>query len=333
MKSLKTLSCRVDLIRLLPAFFCAASLMLATGRIAAQKPAEEKKEQAEPKKQDRLVSLVLLLREPRQLDEHTLANTVSEAVGIAHSHDKNSLNFVVAKPPYYQVKLKSNRFIVNNIDKPYFEEGDKLAEEIKDLKLRKAVTEHRAWLSIDWAEKEAPADLKTVYQEIGKMAVALAGPDTLAVYSPDTDRLSLYNKSVAKQLKGEDPLQAFAGAAASNVISISSDDPKLKAAEAEAKKRWPEFVNAFKEKDGDKFAVKGRIVEGDNAEYMWLSVTAIGGEEIHGKLDNEPAGLTKLKLGQDLHIKIDEVDDWLYVGSDKQPRGGFTMEALKEARK
>jgi len=56
----------------------------------------------------------------------------------------------------------------------------------------------------------------------------------------------------------------------------------LKAVEAEALKGWPEFVKAFREKSGTEFVVKGRISEGDNAEYMWLSVTSIDGEKVHG---------------------------------------------------
>ncbi len=90
-------------------------------------------------------------------------------------------------------------------------------------------------------------------------------------------------------------------------------------------------MHAFRDKAGSEFAVKGRIVEGDDAEYMWLTVDAIDETKVHGRLDNEPATLTKLKMGQDLHITLADVDDWIYLNSEKQPVGGFTRKVLSQA--
>lgn len=311
---------------------CLPVLIFSTAPLAADPPAAgETREQTQPKKEERLISLVLLLRQPRKLHEHSLADAVSKAVGSPHGHDETAKSFVVAKPPYYLIKLESGRFVVNNIAAPYFKDTDKLAAEVKDPRLREAI---QAWLAIDWAEKEGSADVKSVYQQIGKMAAALAGPDTLAIYSPDTDEFDLYDEASAESLKGRDPLKRFVSAsAASGAVSVSNDDPHLKAAEAEAKEHWSEFVHAFREKSGENFAVKGRISEGENAEYLWLSVTDIDAERVHGALANEPVDLSRLKLGQDLHIKIDDVDDWLYIGPDKQPKGGFTQKVLAEAAK
>lgn len=317
---------------LFAAAVCLPVLIFTTASLAADPPAGKTRELAQPQQEERLISWVLLLREPRKLDEHSLANAVSTAVSIPHGHDESATSFVVAKPPYYLIKLESGRFVVNNIAEPYFKDTATLAEGVKNPKLRQAIQAHRAWLSIDWAENEELADVKSVYQQLGKMAAALAGPDTLAVYSPDTDVLNVYDAALAESLKGEDPLTRFVPASvAPAVVSISNEDPRLKAAEAEAKKHWSDFVRAFREKRGDHFAVKGRISEGEKAEYLWLSVTNIDGERVHGTLANAPVDLKGLKLGQDLHIKIDEVDDWLYVGPDKQPKGGFTQKALAEA--
>lgn len=287
---------------------------------------------APPKDEDRLVCLVLLLREPRPLDEHSLANTITKAVGISHVHDENAAHFVVAKPPYYLVKLDAGRFVINSISEPYFKNAYKLADETKDRQLARAIREHRAWLSIDWAEQEG--DLKKAYQQIGKMAAALAGPDTLAICNPDTDSVLPYDAALAETLKGDDPLQSFVSALTEPAtIFIRDDDPRLKAAEDEAKKRWPEFVRAFREKTGQRFAVKGRLVEGENAEYAWLSISDVDDKLVHGTLANATVDLKGFEFGQDLHIKLDDVDDWLYVGPDKQPQGGFTQKVLREAAK
>ena len=83
-------------------------------------------------------------------------------------------------------------------------------------------------------------------------------------------------------------------------------------------------LQAFKERNKDQyFAVKGRILEGDKGEYLWLQVSDIDDKLVHGKLDNDPATLKKVARGADLHIPIDEVDDWLYsIASAKGENSG-----------
>jgi uncharacterized protein YegJ (DUF2314 family) len=286
---------------------------------------------ASPEKRGRLISFVVLLKEPRKLDEASLGETVSKAVGIARDPETVDKGFMVAKPPYYKVELKSGMYVINNISEPYFENGDKLAKEIDDNDLRKAVADHHAWVSIDFVGKEEPADLQAAYRDMGKIAAALAQPDALAIYSPEEGQLSVFNDSVATAMKGPDPLQIF-DARSDDTVSIKDDDPLLQAAQEKARKSWPDFTRAFQAKAGKNFAVSGRIVEGDNSEYMWLSVTSIDTDKVHGTLDNAPVALTTLKVGQDLHINVKEIDDWIYVGTDEVPVGGFTRDAMMHAR-
>ena len=301
--------------------------------IAEDKPqADTAKPAAEAANKERLLSLVVLFHEPLKLDEHTVGNLVSQALGVKHSHDETKGSFVVSKPPYYLVKLKSGSYVINNIAKPYIQEDDKMLDDIKEPELRKAVAAHHAWVSIDWASREAPADVQQCYQDMGKIAAALAGHEALAVYNPEIDDFTLYSDAVAKMLRSDDPLQVFDGGG-SDVVSIGDDDPQLLAAEAEAKKGWHDFVHAFRDKAGKEFAVKGRIVEGDNAEYLWLSVDSIDETKIHGRLDNEPATVTNLKMGQDLQIKVEDVDDWIYLNSEHKPVGGFTIKVFDERAK
>lgn len=282
-------------------------------------------------KRGRLISFVVLLKEPRKLDEVTLGATVSKAVGIARDPDTVDKGFMIAKPPHYKVELTSGMYVINNISEPYFENSDKLVKEIDDPELQRAVIANKAWISIDWVGKEEPADLKTAYRDMGKIAAALAQPDALAIYSPEEGQLSVYNESVGTAMKGDDPLMIFDGAS-DHTVSVSDNDPRMKEAQQKARKAWPEFARAYQAKAGTNFAVIGRIVEGDDSEYMWLSVTSIDKNNVHGTLDNAPVALTKLKIGQDLHVNINEVDDWIYIGTDNVPVGGFTKEALIHAR-
>lgn len=325
-----------------------ASALLLTTVLAGNSSAEEarptsQKHDATPatvvaepgqpaaEKHGRLISLVVLLPAPRQLDEGALGSMVSKAVGIAYDKDTVDKSFLVAKAPFYKVELKSGTYVINNIGKPYFENTEKLAKEIDDAGMRKAVTDNQAWISVDWAGKEEPADLQAVYGDIGKIAAALARPDALAIYSPEVGQLSPFNDSVATTMASKDPLGIF-DVDSDETVSISDDDPKLLAAQAQARKAWPEFARAFQAKAGRNFAVSGRIVEGKNSETMWLAVTSIDATSVHGTLDNAPRSLTTLKMGQDLHVKVSEIDDWLYIGTNEVPVGGFTKDALEHAR-
>ena len=73
-------------------------------------------------------------------------------------------------------------------------------------------------------------------------------------------------------------------------------------------------------------------MEGENSEFMWLQVTKIDDKLIHGLLDNNPVALKEAKHGTDVHISIDDVDDWLYsTGPGKEDvKGGYTLRVFDE---
>lgn len=328
--SIGTLSIATSL--LLGTFFAADSMAAESGTPATGGSTAEAMKSS-PEKHGRLISLVVLLKEPRKLDEASLGTLVSNSLGVAPDPGTVDKGAVVAKPPYYKVEIRSGLYVINNIAVPYFDEAEKLAKEISAPDLRAAVLANKAWISVDWAGQKEPADLRATYRDMGKIAAALARPDALAIYSPEAGELSVFNDSVASMMAGNDPFQIFDGNPDdSESVSVSDTDPMLLAAQAKAKKAWPEFARAFQAKAGKDFAVSGRIKEGDNAESMWISVTSIDGDKVHGTLDSAPVALTNLKMGQDLHIQLSEVDDWIYVGKDDVPVGGFTKEALAHAR-
>ena len=289
-------------------------------------------------KQQRLISLVLLLSEPRTIDAAAIAHAVSHALGVEVSDDA-----VTAKPPSFVVKAGTRRFAINSVDEPYFAEGEKLATELNNASLSNAIRKNRAWISVDWMENDDKADLRKVYLQISLIIAQFVRKDTLAIYSPDTDQFHLNDATLLGHLKSADPLHdlvpaglaAAEGATKDSTITISSDDPQLVAAQEQAEEHWPEFLKAFKERTKDQyFAVKGRILEGDKGEYLWLQVSDIDDKLIHGKLDNDPTDLKKVARGADLHIPIADVDDWLYSTiSDKGQEeiiGGYTLKVFDQ---
>lgn len=292
----------------------------------------------------RLISLVLLTSEARQHDHAAIAAAATAASGASFSEDS-----IQEKPPYHLVRLPSGEFLISHIATPYFADPAAVAATIKDPALSKAVKEHKAWLAVDWFPKEEPKDIPATYAQIGKMVASLAGPETLAVYSPELNDFRVYNETTKQTLAGAEPLALFPAfvesakpasaapsdssvQAAAEPVLIANDDPRLKKARAEARQRWPEFVRAYRaKKEGQYFAVKGPFEESDSQEYMWLKVNELDDDTAHGTLENEPKTLKNWTRDQDIHVKIANIDDWVYAGPDTKPVGAFTQQMLGEA--
>src|SRR5207249_4234043 len=81
---------------------------------------------------------------------------------------------------------------------------------------------------------------------------------------------------------------------------IENADPRLAKIVAEARSRWPEFVAAFANRTAaDDFLVKALFKDGDNGEWMWLEVVSIQDGYLTGPLQNRPAQIRSLAIGDE----------------------------------
>jgi len=283
-----------------------------------------------------LISLVLLLKAPRYLDDVILARLAGQAWGATLAcgadSNKDATEFVAGKTPLFMCKYQGLFFLIHNHAASYFSPQD--IEKMPELRLRKALAEHRAWLSV-YLVSMASGKLdqstgKTAYPLIGKLAAELADSDCLAIYCPDTRQMNIYGADIGEQLRSNDPLSGAFKQANPPVVMLESEDPRLVAAVAEARRRWPEFQQAFEQRaPGQMFSVKVRVTDGKNAEYIWMKVSAIEHDDIYGTLDNDPVEVTGVKLGDRFHVKVTELSDWMYV-EGKDLRGGFTTKVLRD---
>ena len=154
---------------------------------------------------NRIISIVLLQKVPRKLSHGDIAHAVEEGAGVEVTEDQ-----VITKEGYHLVPIGEEKYIVTDIAEPYFAEAEQLAAELDDKHLADAVKAAKAWVSVDWPEMDEKADLRKVYQHIGKAIAHLSNGDTLAVYSPDMDTFALWTPETRKALESDDPLRAFA---------------------------------------------------------------------------------------------------------------------------
>jgi len=289
-----------------------------------------------------IVSLVLLLRRPRSLGLESLAAAIRRALGVEvwTGVDEPRGNYYILEEvdPSFIVQLGKQTFLVNNFPVPYMSDPIAEAAEIPELRLQRAVAEHRAWLSVDLLRNDRNErtldgeEIHAAYRTIGPLIAELADDDTLALLEPETGLMNVYGSGLDDELRGPDPRQALTGLAHVPVIAIKDDDPRMIAAVDQARGRWPEFVTAFENRrPGQVFSVKVRLADENAVEYMWISVTALEGDYLYGKLDNEPVGLRQVRLGSRIRSLVSEINDWTFL-EGKTLRGGFTIEVLRRAK-
>jgi uncharacterized protein YegJ (DUF2314 family) len=104
----------------------------------------------------------------------------------------------------------------------------------------------------------------------------------------------------------------------------------MMAAVEEARRRWPEFLEAYGAQDGENFAIKAPVSDGRTTEFIWIEVVEIDGENIAGDLANDPVDLQFVKLGYRVRTTLSELNDWAYL-KNGELIGGFTVQVLQAA--
>jgi uncharacterized protein YegJ (DUF2314 family) len=189
-------------------------------------------------------------------------------------------------------------------------------------------------MSVDLMDDPSSSDDRAeAYYTIAQILSALAGPDCLAIYCPELQRCNEFDLSLIDSLSSPNPLALFEEPTFEPIIEISDKNPRMAAAVTEAIKRWPEFVEAFQNREDptdESYIIKAEFREGRNCEYMWVSVEEITESAIHGTLMNDPHELLDFHRGARVGIEFDRLNDWIYSGEGGSHEGGFTLDVLAE---
>lgn len=285
-----------------------------------------------PRQEEPPVSLVLLLRQPRDLDAPALARAAAAAFALdVRPGEAGAGPCVVGETPHFLVQLPDRLLAVHNAALPYFDNPAAVAADLPELRLRGAVARHLAWLSVECLHADAAAG--DPYPAVARLAAALIDDGCLALCVPARRRVYVCEETVPGKLRGPDPISALESGGPAPVVGVAPNDPRLLAAVREARRRWPEFVAAFEQREaGQIFSVKVPVREGKHTEYMWLSVSALENGMIYGRLDNEPVTMKRLRSGARLRVPVRDLNDWLYTRGETLA-GGFTIEVLSNPQK
>lgn len=291
-----------------------------------------------------MVAFVYFLREPRTLTEDTLRAIVARELDIEVSGDERDEYCVeeVEVPPSpdrpkdafrcFIVRLRDAVFSVTTCTLPYVDDPEELGEEMQDPEALEILAAHTAWLSVDCMDEvETETQWAMAYAVIGRIMAGLAGPDCVGLYNPEINYCLEYDDSMLELLRSDAPLMLFDEGMSDPVIFYDGDDERINAAVDEARARFPEFVAAFQTKTTDEppFAIKAKFEDGGMVKYMWVVVTRIEGDAIHGILDSEPRELATVESGDPVRVSVEEIYDWIYPDGE-DIAGAFTMRVMEE---
>jgi uncharacterized protein YegJ (DUF2314 family) len=279
------------------------------------------------------ISVVLLLNKPAEILEDELRQAAARAWGREFDPGRNE--FIVLNGPLCFLTFEGRMFHLIRASKPYFDDSEAAARATKDMRQQKVIREQVAWASVDLLQTQDPAgaEKNECYRRICSLAAELLDDSCLAVYFPETGDFRVHDSALRKALLSDDPRLHIQDAEDSPVISAESDDAEMEAAMAEARYRWPEFVEAFRnKKTGQLFLVKAPFSDGENKEWMWVTVSAASDYAIAGKLENQPVDVQGFHKGDHVELPSEKIADWIYEDRN-QRAGGFTNAVLTKSLK
>jgi uncharacterized protein YegJ (DUF2314 family) len=286
-------------------------------------------------------SIVLLLKQPKRIEVRQLADLFGSVSGrsvsaLVHGTGKQEIDdtrpagdVVAGASPHFIAKVEGTWFTIHNVPTPYMDDPAQASESFREARLRNAIRDHHAWLSVEIIQPKAATP--EAYRVLARVLAHFIDADCLALYSPPLNRFApcIGDKTVAK-LQSDDPVKSiFREVDEVPVIPVDDDDPRLKSAEAEARRRFSEFETAFERKDGTRFAIKTKITSHGNSEHIWVEVARITGSQIEGRLGNDPVDLADLKLGSKVEVERSQVEDWAFLRNGS-PVGLFTVAVIQQ---
>jgi uncharacterized protein YegJ (DUF2314 family) len=115
----------------------------------------------------------------------------------------------------------------------------------------------------------------------------------------------------------------------SDAFRVETDDKAMRDAMAVAKASLSQFWQVFEQRAHGEtgFSLKARIVDENGVEHFWLTDIERNDGRILGRINNEPAVVSVVKLGDKVEIPGEIITDWLYLRNSKMV-GNFTLRAL-----
>lgn len=297
-----------------------------------------------------LTSIVLLLEKARRIEPQELATAIERAWGPGAATFATPQELAKDQPSdlppgmicAYLISKQDRHYSLSVINKPYIDKEES-PPDFNDAAARDTFLRHNAAILIDLHERGNQVEDKDAFRDIGNLAAELP-VKPLMVFTPTYNRVSIWTDEVRETFRSPEPLKVFGEIElvrpSDSIRNIPGNDPRLVAATAEAKHRWPEFVAAFnaRDPDGDAgYLVKGKFYDPRDvnlveAEQMWVAVEAIRDTYVAGTLINNPNYIGGVVAGTNVQVTMERLTDWAIMKEDGVT-GAFTDAVILEYQK
>lgn len=281
---------------------------------------------------DAMISLVLLLKAPVQIDDAIVRASASSAFGTQFGSGPDAGNFVTRHEDQYAVRFGDHLLGVIYSDSPYWPDEGSLSDWSPDERIRQAVEAHRAWMSVDSfgladAGPVPPHRKAEVYRVVARLLLALPLGDFTALLIPETNEVFSNDGSIEALLSDRGWPVAL-GLVPPAITRV--DDPRIAAATRKAKELMSEFLRAWEERGDDPrpFSVKAVFTDQNGSEQMWATVQAIENGTVYARLNNDPDYVHFVRRGSIVRLKVGDLTDFMYFKGE-EARGAFTDEVIR----
>lgn len=217
------------------------------------------------------------------------------------------------------------------------EEAEKAAGSIESEIVRRALREHRAWISVDaFGAGGLNRGLRArVHALLAKLAAELYDDGCVLLFLPAEDQVAAPGENVVAMLRegriaelfGDHELHA-------PMFGVADDDAEIERAIEEARRRLPEFLGAFERRSSSEpFLFKARFVTSSGGiEVLWLSLVEVRRDGLVGIIQNPPVAKNIPRKGERATCPLDHVVDWVYADEQGQGQGLFVDTILLKRR-
>ncbi len=111
-----------------------------------------------------------------------------------------------------------------------------------------------------------------------------------------------------------------------DIAEVSSEDPEMNRAKAEARQRLAEFLKIVRNRPAGVSDISFKYPLG-GWEHIWVENVRIEGSQLTGRLSNLPAQEGH-RQGDAVQVPFADVSDWSYRDASGKMQGSFTTRAI-----
>lgn len=118
-----------------------------------------------------------------------------------------------------------------------------------------------------------------------------------------------------------------ASAEPNTLVTEGYDQKEMDEAIAKAKKSVDKFIKILESGEGEDFAVKAPIKDGEKVEHFWITNIKFKDGKFIGRIGNDPGIVENVTINQKWTVGKEDISDWMFMRDDKI-HGNFTMRPL-----